>query len=270
MPGSTAPFVQVSETIREYTVTFDDQTTIQVPLTLPYSVSNGGKGIVENGQRYFMVSNGDQYPSYSKASADTITSRQLAIERHLQFHDNLGLIRDTISIDGSPDVHLRQAPDTDVGKILASKSCLTVDHVEYFFYCFLRGLKYLHSSGIAHCNLRWDCVSATSNEDVFINDFSDARPLPASGRNPDLPQAAVMLCQLFARNQTIYTTELPTALQYMKIPDTEARNLFHCLKSGYYSAADALAHPFLKLLREETDEPSCTSAFNWSDWEPPE
>jgi len=43
--------------------------------------------------------------------------------------------------------------ETDLHKIIYSKNQLTDEHIQYFIYQILRGLKYIHSANVIHRDL---------------------------------------------------------------------------------------------------------------------
>jgi len=65
--------------------------------------------------------------------------------------------------------------DTDLHRIIYSKQALTIDHIEYFIYQILRGLKYLHSANVLHRDLKPSNLLINSNCDLKICDFGLAR-----------------------------------------------------------------------------------------------
>ena len=44
--------------------------------------------------------------------------------------------------------------ETDLHRIIYSKQPLTIDHIQYFLYQLLRGLKYIHSANVLHRDLK--------------------------------------------------------------------------------------------------------------------
>jgi serine/threonine protein kinase len=44
--------------------------------------------------------------------------------------------------------------ETDLHRIIYSRQPLTIDHIQYFVYQLLRGLKYIHSSNVLHRDLK--------------------------------------------------------------------------------------------------------------------
>lgn len=43
--------------------------------------------------------------------------------------------------------------DTDLHQIIASQQALSNDHIQYFLYQIMRGLKYIHSANVLHRDL---------------------------------------------------------------------------------------------------------------------
>ena len=65
--------------------------------------------------------------------------------------------------------------ETDLAQIIKSSQSLTDDHIQFFLYQILRGLKYLHSCGILHRDLKPRNLLVNSNCDLKICDFGLAR-----------------------------------------------------------------------------------------------
>lgn len=70
--------------------------------------------------------------------------------------------------------------DTDLYQVVRSKQQLTSDHVQYFIYQLLRGLKYIHSANVLHRDLKPSNILVNGNCDLKICDFGLAR-----GFNPE-------------------------------------------------------------------------------------
>ena len=65
--------------------------------------------------------------------------------------------------------------ETDLAQIIKSNQPLTDDHIQFFLYQLLRGLKYVHSAGIYHRDLKPRNLLVNSNCDLKICDFGLAR-----------------------------------------------------------------------------------------------
>ncbi len=67
--------------------------------------------------------------------------------------------------------------ETDLATIIKSDQPISDEHIQFFLYQILRGLKYLHSCGILHRDLKPRNLLVNSNCDLKICDFGLARPV---------------------------------------------------------------------------------------------
>ncbi|XP_041348896.1 mitogen-activated protein kinase 1-like isoform X2 [Gigantopelta aegis] len=93
-------------------------------------------------------------------------------------HENIIDIRDILrhsSIDEMKDVYIVQClMETDMYKLLKTQQ-LSNDHVCYFLYQILRGLKYIHSANVLHRDLKPSNLLLNTTCDLKICDFGLAR-----------------------------------------------------------------------------------------------
>lgn len=93
-------------------------------------------------------------------------------------HENIIDIRDVLrapTIEQMTDVYIVQAlMETDLFKLLKTQR-LSNDHVCYFLYQILRGLKYIHSANVLHRDLKPSNLLLNTNCDLKICDFGLAR-----------------------------------------------------------------------------------------------
>lgn len=105
--------------------------------------------------------------------------REVKLLRHFK-HDNIIGLRD---LSGPPadgesfeDIYMiLDFMETDLHKIIYSKNELTDEHIQYFIYQILRGLKFIHSSNVIHRDLKPSNLLLNSNCDLRICDFGLAR-----------------------------------------------------------------------------------------------
>ena len=93
-------------------------------------------------------------------------------------HENIIDIRDilrTTSMDTMKDVYIIQClMETDLYKLLKTQR-LSNDHICYFLYQILRGLKYIHSANVLHRDLKPSNLLLNTTCDLKICDFGLAR-----------------------------------------------------------------------------------------------
>jgi len=106
------------------------------------------------------------------------TLREICLLRHMR-HENVLSIRDVL-LPACPnsfaDVYIVvEKMDSDMHRIIQSTQPLSADHVRFFVYQLLRGLKYIHSAGIIHRDLKPGNLLLNANCDLKISDFGLAR-----------------------------------------------------------------------------------------------
>jgi serine/threonine protein kinase len=106
--------------------------------------------------------------------------REIKLLNHFR-HDNIVSLIDMMPpdvkyVEDFTDVYLvADLMETDLHRIIYSKQKLTIDHVQYFIYQVLRGLKYIHSCQVLHRDLKPSNLLVNSNCDLKICDFGLAR-----------------------------------------------------------------------------------------------
>lgn len=65
--------------------------------------------------------------------------------------------------------------ESDLASIIRSPQPLNDEHIQFFLYQILRGLKYMHSAGILHRDLKPRNILVNSNCDIKICDFGLSR-----------------------------------------------------------------------------------------------
>lgn len=140
---------------------------------------------------------GSPFSPYSSAF-DNVTQQKVAIKKISPFehqtycqrtlreikiltrfkHENIIDIRDIIrsqNISRMKDVYIVQClMETDLYKLLKTQK-LSNDHICYFLYQILRGLKYIHSANVLHRDLKPSNLLLNTTCDLKICDFGLAR-----------------------------------------------------------------------------------------------
>ncbi|XP_034275739.1 mitogen-activated protein kinase 7 [Pantherophis guttatus] len=109
------------------------------------------------------------------------TLRELKILKHFK-HDNIIAIKDILK-PSVPYAEFKSVyvvldlMESDLHQIIHSSQPLTLEHVRYFLYQLLRGLKYIHSANVIHRDLKPSNLLINENCELKIGDFGMARGL---------------------------------------------------------------------------------------------
>lgn len=112
--------------------------------------------------------------------------REIIILKDMK-HDNIIRLLDVqkpISYDNFKDVYLvTELMETDLHQIIASDQPLTDQHIQYFMYQILCGVKYVHSADVLHRDLKPANILINSNCDIKICDLGLAVKEDSSFQN---------------------------------------------------------------------------------------
>ncbi|KAL1686434.1 kinase-like protein, partial [Schizophyllum commune] len=107
--------------------------------------------------------------------------REITLLRHFAGHENITGLIDVDAI--TPDFNELYVPmEADLHQIIKSGQTLTNEHVQYFLYQVLRGMKYIHSASVIHRDLKPGNLLVNADCELKICDFGLSRGYDA---NPD-------------------------------------------------------------------------------------
>ncbi|KXN86581.1 Mitogen-activated protein kinase SLT2/MPK1 [Leucoagaricus sp. SymC.cos] len=102
--------------------------------------------------------------------------REITLLRHFTHENITGLIDvDAITPDFN-EIYLFMEPmEADLHQIIKSGQALTNEHVQYFIYQILRGMKYIHSANVIHRDLKPGNLLVNADCELKICDFGLSR-----------------------------------------------------------------------------------------------
>jgi serine/threonine protein kinase len=175
----------VPRLVGDYKVyTINTQQTFEIPkhYTLLKVLGFGAYGIVcscldeRNGEKVAIKKCKDVFRDLEDGKR---VLRELSLMRFFKNHENLLPILDILPpLDGYrfKDVYLvMPLMDVDLNVVLRSRQVLEENHYQYFVYQMLRGLKYLHSAGVAHRDLKPANLVTNITCELRICDFGLSR-----------------------------------------------------------------------------------------------
>uniref|UniRef100_A0A672YPG8 Mitogen-activated protein kinase n=1 Tax=Sphaeramia orbicularis TaxID=375764 RepID=A0A672YPG8_9TELE len=209
-------------------------------------------------------------------------------------HENIIGINDILRarhIDNMRDVYIVQTlMETDLYKLLKSQR-LSNDHVCYFLYQILRGLKYIHSANVLHRDLKPSNLLINTTCDLKICDFGLARiadpehdhtgflteyvatrwyrapeiMLNSKGysKSIDIWSVGCILAEMLSNKPIFPGKHYLDQLNHILALDLLGRMLtFNPIKR--ITVEEALAHPYLEQYYDPTDEPVAEEPFTFS------
>ncbi|CEL61934.1 hypothetical protein RSOLAG1IB_04684 [Rhizoctonia solani AG-1 IB] len=103
--------------------------------------------------------------------------REISLLRHFANHENItGLIDMDVITPDFNEIYLFMEPmEADLHQIVRSGQALSNAHVQYFLYQILRAMKYVHSAGVIHRDLKPGNLLVNADCELKICDFGLSR-----------------------------------------------------------------------------------------------
>ncbi|KAL4801641.1 kinase-like domain-containing protein [Aspergillus unguis] len=199
--------------------------------------------------------------------------REIKLINHLR-HGNIISYQD-IFISPGEDIYLvTGSPMVDLKTLMRIRD-LESDLTQLFAYQILRGLKYIHSAGLAHGDLRPSKLLIDLNCDLKIYDFGVDRPQLPRTTNTETgicyraPETMTRLVHSAAAD--IFSTgcilaEMCQTRSCLLSTDTTVELITKMLVSESrkrITAKEALRQPYLMRYHDPADEPVAGEMFDW-------
>jgi len=96
--------------------------------------------------------------------------REIKLLRFFKGHENIISMKDIFISRNDIYVQL-ELMDSDLRQVITSKQILSDEHIKYFMYQLLRGLKYIHSANVLHRDLKPSNLLVNKSCNLKIGDF---------------------------------------------------------------------------------------------------
>lgn len=117
------------------------------------------------------------------------TLREIKFLRQFQGHENITSVLDVFKVGEDSTFNeiyvVLECMEADMHQIIRSRQKLTNSHFQYFVYQILRGLKYIHTAGVLHRDLKPGNLLVNSDCGLKICDFGLARGLSLLSDRPE-------------------------------------------------------------------------------------
>ncbi|KAF8587834.1 kinase-like protein, partial [Ramaria rubella] len=154
----------------------------------PFHVENRWRLVRELGQgAYGMVVSAEDKISGETVAIKMVTPvldklqlakralREITLLRHFSTrgHENITGLIDLDAIHPEfTEIYIFMEPmEADLHQILRSEQCLTNEHIQYFLYQILRGMKYIHTASVIHRDLKPGNLLVNADCELKVCDF---------------------------------------------------------------------------------------------------
>mmetsp|Transcript_70294 Transcript_70294/g.161267 ORF Transcript_70294/g.161267 Transcript_70294/m.161267 type:complete len:490 (-) Transcript_70294:141-1610(-) len=146
-------------------------------------IGHGAYGVVISAQN---TENGTKVAvkKVPNAFEDLVDAKRIVREIRLLRHFNHENIMKVVDLPPPPsltdfeDVYIvSELMETDLHRVIYSRQRLTDEHIQYFLYQILCGVKYIHSANVLHRDLKPSNVLLNANCDLKLCDFGLSRGL---------------------------------------------------------------------------------------------
>ena len=174
-PGQSKELILKNMKMKAYEVKFDLSDTSYLPIE---NIGIGAYGVVcsaVHNKSKDRVAIKKIPQIFEDRRVATRTYREIKILKHFK-HDNIIAIRDILkpkeTMEKFRDVYVVfDLMESDLHRIIYSKQDLSDEHVRYFLYQLLRGLKYIHSANVIHRDLKPSNLLVNEDCQLRIGDF---------------------------------------------------------------------------------------------------